>query len=56
MIIKNIHYAFYQNKTIVLRIPVIPNFNNSLEDAKIRYTLFIIKYRPQVKLLSLSIF
>lgn len=33
-IIKNIHYAFANGKTIVLRIPVIPNFNDSLEDAE----------------------
>ena len=28
------HYAFANGKTIVLRIPVIPNFNDSLEDAE----------------------
>lgn len=34
LIIQNINYAFTHNKTIVLRIPVIPDFNNSLEDAQ----------------------
>lgn len=33
LIIKNISYAFTHNTHIVLRIPVIPDFNNSLEDA-----------------------
>lgn len=33
LIIKNISYAFTHNIHIVLRIPVIPDFNNSLEDA-----------------------
>ncbi|MEX2783807.1 glycyl-radical enzyme activating protein [Streptococcus sp. H49] len=40
LIIKNIHYAFEQGKTIVLRIPVIPHFNDSLEDAKAFAQLF----------------
>ena len=40
LIIKNIHYAFAQNKTIVLRIPVIPNFNDSLNDAEEFASLF----------------
>lgn len=39
-IIKNIHYAFEAGKTIVLRIPVIPEFNNSLDDAKAFSELF----------------
>ncbi len=51
MIIKNIHYAFSQNKTIVLRIPVIPNFNNSLEDAEKFATLFNSLNIDQVQLL-----
>lgn len=34
LIIKNIHYAFNAGKEIVLRIPVIPDFNNRLEDAE----------------------
>lgn len=34
LIIQNIHYAFTHKKTIVLRIPVIPDFNNSLDDAE----------------------
>lgn len=40
LIIQNIHYAFEQGKTIVLRIPVIPHFNDSLMDAKEFATLF----------------
>ena len=40
LIIKNIHYAFAQNKTIVLRIPIIPNFNDSLNDAEEFASLF----------------
>lgn len=40
LIIKNIHYAFTQQKQIVLRIPVIPNFNDSLEDASAFAQLF----------------
>ncbi|EGJ27982.1 glycyl-radical enzyme activating protein [Streptococcus porcinus] len=40
LIIKNIHYAFAMGKEIVLRIPVIPNFNDSLEDAKAFSELF----------------
>ncbi|MGT2784309.1 glycyl-radical enzyme activating protein [Streptococcus merionis] len=39
-IIQNIHYAFKTGKEIVLRIPVIPNFNNSLEDARAFSELF----------------
>ncbi|HGS2817457.1 glycyl-radical enzyme activating protein, partial [Streptococcus pneumoniae] len=46
-----IHYAFSQNKTIVLRIPVIPNFNNSLEDAEKFATLFNSLNIDQVQLL-----
>ncbi len=34
LIIQNIQYAFSIGKEIVLRIPVIPDFNNSLEDAE----------------------
>lgn len=34
LIIENITYAFKNNKNIILRIPVIPDFNNSLEDAR----------------------
>ena len=51
MIIKNIHYAFSQHKTIVLRIPVIPDFNNSLEDAEEFATLFNSLNIDQVQLL-----
>ncbi|VTS12375.1 glycyl-radical enzyme activating protein [Streptococcus pseudoporcinus] len=40
LIIKNIHYAFAIGKEIVLRIPVIPNFNDSLEDAQAFSELF----------------
>ncbi|MGT2924769.1 glycyl-radical enzyme activating protein [Streptococcus caviae] len=40
LIIKNITYAFTHNKIIVLRIPVIPDFNNSLEDAEQFAALF----------------
>lgn len=40
LIIKNIHYAFEIGKEIVLRIPVIPNFNDSLEDAQAFSELF----------------
>ncbi|VTS16197.1 pyruvate formate-lyase activating enzyme [Streptococcus porcinus] len=40
LIIKNIHYAFAMGKEIVLRIPIIPNFNDSLEDAKAFSELF----------------
>ncbi|HFI0149688.1 TPA: glycyl-radical enzyme activating protein [Streptococcus suis] len=34
IIIRNIQYAFAHHKEVVLRIPVIPDFNNSLEDAE----------------------
>lgn len=34
LIIENIHYAFEKQKQIVLRIPVIPGFNDSLVDAE----------------------
>ena len=40
MIIKNIHYAFESGKRIVLRIPVIPGFNDSLDDAEAFASLF----------------
>ncbi|WP_159563936.1 glycyl-radical enzyme activating protein [Streptococcus halichoeri] len=40
VIIKNIHYAFQAGKTIVLRIPVIPHFNDSLADAQAFAELF----------------
>ncbi|MGT2844710.1 glycyl-radical enzyme activating protein [Streptococcus hongkongensis] len=40
VIIKNIHYAFKSGKTIVLRIPIIPHFNDSLEDAEAFSKLF----------------
>ncbi|MBZ2071961.1 radical SAM protein, partial [Streptococcus sanguinis] len=40
LIVQNIHYAFTHQKTIVLRIPVIPDFNDSLEDAEQFATLF----------------
>lgn len=51
LIIKNIHYAFENNKVIVLRIPVIPDFNDSLEDAKEFATLFNELNINQVQLL-----
>ena len=51
MIVKNIHYAFTHQKTIVLRIPVIPDFNNSLEDAEQFATLFNELSIDQVQLL-----
>ncbi|MGT2846961.1 glycyl-radical enzyme activating protein [Streptococcus massiliensis] len=51
MIIKNIHYAFAQGKTIVLRIPVIPDFNDSLEDAEHFANLFNELNINQVQLL-----
>lgn len=51
IIIKNIHYAFQTDKTIVLRIPVIPNFNDSLEDAQGFATLFRELGITQVQLL-----
>ncbi|MGG8343862.1 glycyl-radical enzyme activating protein [Streptococcus uberis] len=40
LIVDNIHYAFSQGKEIVLRIPVIPDFNDSLEDAQAFSQLF----------------
>ncbi|MGT2933479.1 glycyl-radical enzyme activating protein [Streptococcus catagoni] len=40
LIIKNIHYAFEAGKEIVLRIPIIPDFNDSLEDAQAFSELF----------------
>ncbi|BAW16671.1 glycyl-radical enzyme activating protein [Streptococcus intermedius] len=51
LIIKNIHYAFSQQKTIVLRIPVIPSFNDSLEDAEQFAILFKKLSIDQVQLL-----
>ena len=51
LIIKNIHYAFSQQKTIVLRIPVIPSFNDSLEDAERFAILFKKLSIDQVQLL-----
>ncbi len=47
LIVKNIHYAFTHQKTIVLRIPVIPDFNNSLEDGN-SLQLFSMNY-PSIK-------
>ncbi|EHI69115.1 glycyl-radical enzyme activating protein [Streptococcus ictaluri] len=41
VIIQNIQYAFQSGKEIVLRIPVIPNFNDSLADAKAFSQLFL---------------
>lgn len=40
VIIKNIHAAFQAGKEIVLRIPVIPDFNDSQEDAQAFAQLF----------------
>lgn len=51
LIIKNIHYAFSKGKEIVLRIPVIPDFNDSLEDAKEFARLFNQLQIDQVQLL-----
>ncbi|MBJ8349311.1 glycyl-radical enzyme activating protein [Streptococcus zalophi] len=51
IIIKNITYAFQNNKQIVLRIPVIPNFNDSLEDAKAFSELFQKLHINEVQLL-----
>lgn len=51
LIIKNIHYAFEMGKEIVLRIPVIPDFNDSLEDAKAFSELFNQLNINQVQLL-----
>lgn len=51
LIIKNIHYAFSIGKEIVLRIPVIPKFNDSLEDAEHFATLFNELKINQVQLL-----
>lgn len=51
LIIKNIHYAFKEKKTIVLRIPVIPQFNDSLADAEKFSTLFNSLDIDQVQLL-----
>ncbi|HEL1119196.1 TPA: glycyl-radical enzyme activating protein [Streptococcus equi subsp. zooepidemicus] len=51
LIIKNIHYAFEMGKEVVLRIPVIPNFNDSLEDAKAFSELFNQLNINQVQLL-----
>lgn len=51
LIIKNIHYAFSKGKEIVLRIPVIPNFNDSLEDAEQFASLFHQLQIDQVQLL-----
>ncbi|KPJ22387.1 glycyl-radical enzyme activating protein [Streptococcus phocae] len=51
LIIKNIHYAFAAGKEIVLRIPVIPDFNDSLEDAKAFSQLFNQLNINQVQLL-----
>lgn len=51
LIIQNIHHAFTQKKEIILRIPVIPNFNNSLEDAEQFANLFNELHIDQVQLL-----
>ena len=51
LIVQNIHYAFTHQKTIVLRIPVIPDFNDSLEDAERFATLFNELSIDQVQLL-----
>lgn len=51
IIIKNIHYAFSIKKDVVLRIPVIPDFNSSLEDAEQFATLFKELNIHQVQLL-----
>ena len=51
LIVQNIHYAFTHQKTIVLRIPVIPDFNDSLEDAEQFATLFNELSIDQVQLL-----
>ena len=51
LIIKNIHYAFTNHKTIVLRIPVIPDFNDSLSDAEEFSKLFNELNINQVQLL-----
>ena len=51
LIVQNIHYAFTHQKTIVLRIPVIPDFNGSLEDAERFETLFNELSINQVQLL-----
>lgn len=51
LIIKNIQYAFEHQKTIVLRIPVIPDFNNSLEDAEQFALLFKEMHVTDVQLL-----
>lgn len=51
LIIKNIHYAFSKGKEIVLRIPVIPDFNDSLEDAEEFARLFNQLQIDQVQLL-----
>lgn len=51
LIIKNIHYAFQAGKEIVLRIPVIPQFNDSLDDAKAFSELFNQLDIDQVQLL-----
>ena len=51
LIVQNIHYAFTHQKTIVLRIPVIPDFNDSLEDAERFATLFNELSINQVQLL-----
>lgn len=52
MIIKNIHYAFESGKRIVLRIPVIPGFNDSLDDAEAFASLFEELKICEVQLLS----
>ena len=51
LIIENIHYAFKEKKKIVLRIPVIPQFNDSLADAEEFSTLFNSLDIDQVQLL-----
>ncbi|AGM97994.1 glycyl-radical enzyme activating protein [Streptococcus iniae] len=51
LIIKNIHHAFQKKKEMVLRIPVIPDFNDSLEDAKAFSQLFKSLDITQVQLL-----
>lgn len=34
LILQNLEYALHQNTNLLIRIPVIPNFNHTLEDAK----------------------
>lgn len=51
VIIQNISYAFTHNKNIVLRIPIIPDFNNSLNDAKQFARIFKTMHVNKVQLL-----